>query len=227
MWSVDDLGLAIWSDGQSHWHLDARGGAPGISLSGASQAASETKLASETCFRFAAVDQDRLPCAGDQFIRGDQYHVIYPQGTGIFELRMTYRPIQTGDRFLILEVVIAIQTDRLDTEPKIDLISPCESVQDDLLGHTAGAPGSAPITIASSPTWSVSVLLGPHDSPFTSNLSTASELRLRLFGDFLEKGVIRKARPWIVITQGDQTPPADRLQQWWHQLCDSPLPLTA
>ena len=58
-------------------------------------------------------------------------------------------------------------------------------------------------------------------------IETDTLLRLRLFGDFLEKGVIRKARPWIVITRGETPPSESELESLWKSLCESPLPLTA
>jgi len=67
---------------------------------------------------------------------------------------------------------------------------------------------------------------GPHDQPFTTNHSTDSLLRLRLFGEFLEKGVIRRGRPWLVIDVSGQVPAENRLVSLWQQLCGSPVPLT-
>lgn len=93
---------------------------------------------------------------------------------------------------------------------------------------------AAPITAVRGDGASVAVLLAPGDFPWTLDLSDDHGLRQRLFGDFLEKGVIRKARPWVVV---EETPnpvsenwgggEASDLIRRWQQLCRTPLPLTA
>ena len=129
---------------------------------------------------------------------------------------------------LVLEVTISIQTDLLDTHPR----SRCRCIVHirwSVLPRSVkqfGDAGSPPISVAVSEDHFTGVLLGPHDSPFTTNHSSDSLLRLRLFGDFLEKGVIRKARPWIVIDRSGGSASRLQLESWWKQLCGSPLPLT-
>ncbi len=231
MWTTDQLGLAVWRDHASRWYLDARGGEFGVGVI----AASDDDNAFAESRRFVSlspVDQDVLPIAGEQYVRGDQWHVNYPQSAdSSYAVRLALKPIETAKNLIVLEVTISIQTDLLDTHPKIDIDAFCRSIvshvpmdpsgDDDVTGS-----GSAPISVAASKDYSVSVLLGPHDSPFTTNHSTDSLLRLRLFGEFLEKGVIRKARPWIVIDRSASAPTEDQLEGWWRQLCGSPLPLT-
>ncbi len=111
-----------------------------------------------------------------------------------------------------------------------------------------GARRAAPITAVSGGEASVAVLLDPRDYPWTLDLSDDHGLRQRLFGDFLEKGVIRKARPWVVVDEivGGVEPRAGGVEQTadaggggeglnessalvrrWHELCRTPLPLTA
>ena len=156
----------------------------------------------------------------------------YPQAAGsTYAERLAFMPIQTTKNLIVLEVTISIQTDLLDTHPKIDIDSCCRSIDSHVPTDESGddeveGAGSAPISVAASKGHSVSVLLGPHDSPFTTNHSTDSLLRLRLFGEFLEKGVIRKARPWIVVDRSGDPSSEQQLEKWWKQLCGSPLPLT-
>ena len=83
------------------------------------------------------------------------------------------------------------------------------------------------MTIARSATSFVAIFLGNHDSPFTTDLTTPEVLQLRLFGEFLEKGVIRKARPWILISQAKQEPSDAELQAIWQRLASRPLPLAS
>ncbi len=180
---------------------------------------------------FNPVDQDFLPSAGEQYVRGDCWHVNYPQGDSSYALRLALQPIETAKDWIVLEATISIQTDLLDTHPKLDVDVLCQSIDSlvptDLSGDDeVESIGSAPISIAMDSGHHTSVLLGPHDSPFTTNHSTDALLRLRLFGDFLEKGVIRKARPWIIIDRSGSPPNEQRLEALWKQLCGSPLPLT-
>jgi hypothetical protein len=232
MWKTDQLGLATWQHDAAIWHLDARGGPAGIGVIAADPAATDAFACPGRFFSLSPVDQDALPAAGEQFVRGDQLHVTYPQGDGIYELRVAYRPVQSNAHQLVLETTIAVQTDRLDTHPKVDIDVLCAEIDSLVPTDTSGddeveASGSAPISLGISKSHCVTVLLGPHDSPFTTNHSTDSLLRLRLFGDFLEKGVIRKARPWLVLTRGGASPPEAELEGLWKRLCESPLPLTA
>ena len=230
MWTTDKLGLAVWRDDASAWYLDARGGPYGVGMiASADDAAFEDPL---RLFSLSPVDQAYLPAAGEQYVRGDELHVNYPQSAdNSWALRLSFHPIETAKDRMVLEVTISIQTDLLDTHPKVDIDALCRSIDSQVPTDLSGddeveGVGSAPISVAASKTHSVSVLLGPHDRPFTTNHSTDSLLRLRLFGDFLEKGVIRKARPWIVIDRTTQAPSEDQLEKWWRQLCGSPLPLT-
>ena len=126
---------------------------------------------------------------------------------------------------MVLEVTIAIETTFLDTHPKLDLVVTGGDVRTlDVAAFTA-VTGSPPISICQREA-GVAVLLGPHDAPFTTNQSSDHEIKLRLFGDFLEKGVIRKARPWLVIDRGREFGDS-QLRRLWGELSQSPLPLTS
>lgn len=232
MWTTDQLGLAVWRDQASVWYLDARGGEHGVGVIATTEADDGAFAESRRFVSLSPVDQDVLPTAGEQYVRGDELHVNYPQAVGSsYAVRLAFKPIETSKNSIVLEVTISIQTDLLDTHPKIDVDAFCGSIDSQVPTDPSGddevaGVGSAPISVAASKGHSVSVLLGPHDSPFTTNHSTDSLLRLRLFGDFLEKGVIRKARPWIVIDRSADAPSEEQLEEWWTKLCGSPLPLT-
>lgn len=223
MWSSDSLGRATWCDAGSSWPIDARGGAAGISLW---DHAEQSLVAS-----LQPVDQPRLPGVAEQYVRGRVWHLNYPQGAGRYAMRLALRPIETTPQCLVLEIVVSIQTDLLDTHPMIDLDVTCESKEtlfpSDPRGSLAETHGgAAPISIGIGRDVCCSVLLGPHDRPCTADHSTESRLRLRLFGEFLEKGVIRRGRPWLVIERGGAIPDRERLTTWFNQLSESPLPLT-
>ncbi|MGI9470926.1 MAG: hypothetical protein ACR2NZ_05315 [Rubripirellula sp.] len=224
MWVTDQLGFASWNDGQSTWRVDARGGEHPISISNVELRNGRPLISMH------AVDSTALPQAAEQFTRGNSWNVNYPQGGHSYALRLALEPIETSTDLFVLEATISLQTDLLDSHPQLDVDVDCQSIESlvptDLSGDDeVESQGSAPISIAKGH-HPVAVLLGPYDSPFTTNHSTDSLLRLRLFGDFLEKGVIRKARPWIVFDRTGGIPDEDRLTAIWKQLCDSPLPLT-
>lgn len=231
MWQSNELGLAVWRADGAAWCLDARGGEHGVGVIRAAgedslEQVAKTFLLTKRFFRLTPVGQDQLPAAGEQFIRGAEYHVDYPQGDGTYSLRIAFRPVSADANRLVLETRISIQTDLLDTHPKLDIDAWCQALRS-LTPDEGFESGSAPISLACGDEYTTAVLLGPHDRPFTTNHSTDSLVRLRLFGEFLEKGVIRKARPWIMIDRSGSEPSESDLQSCYQELCSSPLPLTA
>ena len=240
MWITNQLGVASWTDAGTEWELDARGG-QAICLGWPNEAA----------VRFKPVDDSTLPAADEQFVRGRCWNVNYPQADHRLALRIAFEPIETTADSILLEATISIQTDLLDSHPKIDIQSDANSIktlnvpgasqhpasqpgasqhpasQPGASQHPASQSGAAPVTIAKSDTTFVAIFLGTHDSPFTTELSTPESLQLRLFGEFLEKGVIRKARPWILISRAKQEPSESELQAIWQRLAGRPLPLAS
>lgn len=221
MWITNQLGVATWSDAGTEWEIDARGG-KAICLGWPEKAAVQLK----------PVDDTTLPAADEQFVRGRCWHVNYPQAEHRHALRIAFEPIETTSESMLLEATISIQTDLLDSHPKIDILSESKSITTlSVPGAsqqpTASQTGAAAVTIASSDTTFVAIFLGEHDSPFTTDLTTPEALQLRLFGEFLEKGVIRKARPWILLRRAKQEPSEAELQAIWQRLAGRPLPLAS
>ena len=230
MWITNQLGVASWTDAGTEWELDARGG-QAICLGWPNEAA----------VRFKPVDDSTLPAADEQFVRGRRWNVNYPQADHRLALRIAFEPIETTADSILLEATISIQTDLLDSHPKIDIQSDAGAMKTlNVPGapehpaspsgapqHPANQSGAAGVTIAKSDTTFAAIFLGPHDSPFTTELSTPESLQLRLFGEFLEKGVIRKARPWILICRAQQEPSDSELQAIWQRLASRPLPLAS
>ena len=219
MWITNQLGVASWSDAGTQWPLDARGGqAIRLGRTGATA-------------QFKPVDNPTLPAADEQFVRGRRWNVNYPQSEHRHALRIAFEVISTTSESLLLEATLSIQTDLLDSHPKIDIQIDGNSVERlaCISGseHPASQSGSAAVTTARSDSVFAAVFLGPHDSPFTTDLSTPESLKLRLFGEFLEKGVIRKARPWILLSHAPSEPSQSELQAIWDQLASRPLPLAS
>jgi len=219
MWNTNQLGVATWSDAGTQWPVDAQGGK-----------AIQLALADSTV-QFKPVESTTLPAADEQFVRGRRWNVNYPQSEHQHALRMAFEAIDTTSESLLLEVTLSIQTDLLDTHPKIDIQFDGDSVETfNVISGSAtanGHSGSAAVTTARSGNVFAAVFLGPYDSPFTTDLSTPESLKLRLFGEFLEKGVIRKARPWILLSHAPSEPTESELQAIWEQLASRPLPLAS
>lgn len=232
MWKIESAGVGRWYVApEIAWTIRAAGGDHGIEIARDGGTGSWAG--------FQPVGEDRLPVASEQFVRKRQWHVIYPQAEQSYALSIVFTPIEATHRRLILEATLSIQTSLLDTHPMIDLCvpgggrigtlpaasrQPDEQAQPEIGSSRSGAE---PIHLARAGQGSVAVLLSPHDYPFTQDRSAGGELRLRLFGDFLEKGVIRKARPWLWIERSGGPPEDREVLERWCQLRDSPLPLMA
>ncbi len=226
MWHVDQSkpGIAVWRDRHGSWSIDAAGGVSGIRIVDGDLTADTVKSNASEWMRLDLVENTSLPELGEQFVRGSGLHLYYPQGQGIFGVRLVIEPVRSTPENLILELTVAIQTTLLDSHPKLDVIIDGGAVRSLTVDDLADAGGSPPICVSQGDA-TVAVLLGRHDAPFTSDLSTGDQIKLRLFGDFLEKGVIRKARPWLVIDRGGEIGDP-QLRRVWRELSQSPLPLT-
>ncbi|MEM9365240.1 MAG: hypothetical protein AAGD07_04530 [Planctomycetota bacterium] len=163
-----------------------------------------------------------LPTPEDDFQRDSEWHFSCPQsheanGSGTFGVNLVVSHLSSEANAVVIELILSVQTSLLDSEPTLDF-----QLRSDV-PVTARANNAIHTAVIGSQRWSI--LLGPHDAPFTSNHSTSHDLRLRLFGEFMEKGVIRKARPWLVVqSTGDTATDLDEILQ---RLTESPLPLTA
>lgn len=236
MWTTDQVGLACWLVEDTTWHFDVRGGEHGIGMLASPSVPHDCRVVDQHFLSILPVDGKPLPLASEQFIRGDRVSINYPQGDGNYAIRMSLEPIESSPETLVLEATISIQTDLLDSHPMLDLVAegnevrsvdlpePQPNWRSSVISLTSGAPA---ISLLRGDTTSLAVILDPHDSPATSDRSGGHLLCLRLFGDFLEKGVIRTARPWIVVDRSGAADLEDRLRHWHQQLCKRPLPLSS
>lgn len=135
-----------------------------------------------------------------------------------------------------VELWVSIQTNLLDSAPELEICSDGEFAGWRIYQHAmlADQPASAdrPHTAAaltSSGTGGTTRLwlIEPSDQLQTQLLTSADEAvqRVKLFGQFLEKGVIRRARMRFVIIDGELS--TAKLQALYHDFANSPLPLTA
>lgn len=219
MWltAPNRMGDAAWVAGDSAWRVLARGGADGVRIDVGGQSVS-----------LLASDGGTLPQLDEQFVRGDQLHFSFPQvdGRDEFGFRLVLRPVLCNDASgeagrVAFEVLVSIQTTLLDSHPTLDLVLPATDHPESLAVDSVVSA----VHFAAENSLHSAVLLGPHDAPFTSLVPADGQLRLRLFGEFLEKGVIRRARPWLILDRSGMPIEASAATEWWHQLAGSPLPL--
>jgi len=167
-----------------------------------------------------------LPVAGEHFVKFDQWKIDFPQTTGEYSLRLSIRVVETNETRCILEPTFSIQTSLLDTHPTLDLKSVGGIVNRRTLTASTTDDSVAVWTISlAGNAGTIAVLLGPHDAPFTTDQSGEDRIQLQLFGEFLEKGVIRKARPWIVLDRSESGITDADLTSLSEALCQTPLPL--
>lgn len=154
-----------------------------------------------------------LPAVSDSFIRGDAFHLSFAERPEHpIGLELVLLGIEADEDQLVFESVISINTLLLDSWPQLELRIGT--------GHP-GQPrwGEVPLIVldeSDSVRWWYAQ---PRQSGLGASVAThlaceARDLgsldpslpldsrRLRFFGDFLEKGVIRRISPWWVWSNG-------------------------
>ena len=134
--------------------------------------------------------EGQLPPADEQFVCDQTLHVMFPQHAQRFAVRLAIEPIRieglpsdyaNGSSPIVLECRLSVQTDLLDSHPCLEM----NVVSED--------PGDGSADELSPPAW---IALSGRDRPHTAS---DDDQRCVLFSEFLEKGVIRRAQPWIVF----------------------------
>lgn len=149
-----------------------------------------------------------------------------------------------------VELWLSVQTDLLDTSPELEVACRANSGQSwqvfehhqldnsDVASKNDSAtdrgpaallcgPKADPANAASAEATSGLWLIEPSDQCNTRRCTKDDQAtqRLRLFGHFMEKGVIRRARMRFLLAPGIVS--AEHISQAYRELADSPLPLTA
>ena len=221
MWNVENETTASIETERRSWRVDLAGGESGIRIGDEN----------DESVAFLPVNNDKLPPISESYIRGDQLHAIYPQQDNSYSLHLVLKPIEKSATRLVLEATVSIETLLLDSHPTLDIVAigdgfNCVTPSNSSVPASGDAmAGCAGITSVARGKFFGGVVLGDKDFPATLDLSDDEEIRLRLFGEFLEKGVIRKARPWIVIDRSGASPSDSEMTDLWQRLNDSPLPL--
>ena len=168
----------------------------------------------------------------DSFVRGADLMVRYGQSdTDMFSFQIDFRavpPSALGPFACGLDMWLSVQTQLLDSHPTLEVRSHVPSGQwlaVDNQGQPALDDSLATLSCHTS-SGSVAIMVHPSDQCQSELLGTAdlSSSRVRLFGNFMEKGVIRRGRVRCLF--GHSTIKANDLARAYDHFAISPLPLT-
>lgn len=176
----------------------------------------------------------------EAYVRSGTLITVLPQDDEHnFGVSITHQVLISDENKLVLETVVAIQTSFLDSHPTIDLVA--NNIDGEVHGLLATAGRNHPVTlqhvreqaqhppagsrfVRSAHVGSAYLLLPPSDRAVASVQPTATDaVCYRLLSEFMEKGVIRKARFWTCVWA--TTPELAQLQQAYDELVQQPLPL--
>lgn len=252
-WTTDASGWARFSDDRSPWRVRTAPARPESGLLFYRSDAREPSEDALGLPRLLPPGDQPFPPLAESYSRGNDLIANLPQPvtspprgsqpTGPeFGLELCHRVVRSTPELMVIETIVAVQTSLLDSHPTVDLA--CDglgrSVPDlaaalgdsrDWLIHShvdadrrTTAPPSATCFPGSGDTDTTVVLLPPSDRAAAADQSPPGSVRYRLLAEFLEKGVIRKARFWTVRSLA---PPSDRsIAELYAQLLHIPLPLT-
>lgn len=218
MWltAPNRIGIAAWQIEDSVWRIEARGGRDGVALHVGDQS-----------IQLVAPGDQTLPRLDEQFVRGDELHLSFPQSDDRqFGFRLVVRPVQwngfaADPTHACFELLVSIQTTLLDSHPTLDLVLPAsEGARSE---RVAGS--QCRVHHANTGDCAVAVILGPQDAGESGAMDTEQTQRVTLFGEFLEKGVIRRARPWLIVNRAGTVIDAKWISAAIDALTESPLPL--
>jgi hypothetical protein len=177
----------------------------------------------------------------EAYVRSGTLIAVLPQADEHnFGVNITHQVLVADQDKLVLETVVAIQTSFLDSHPTIDLVA--NGIDGEVHGLLATSGRNHPVTlqhlreqtqhpptgsrfIRSAHVGSAFLLLPPSDRAVASIQPAAADtVCYRLLSEFMEKGVIRKARFWTCVWAN--TPDLAQLQQAYDELVQQPLPLS-
>lgn len=236
MWENPEPGLAEFRT--NGWKLVLASGGRGVRRGNARDevrmlVCRDDLVAASTRFFLPGI---ALPDRVESFIRGDALHLNlansqdHPIG---FELVLM--AIEADEQRLVVESQISLNTSLWESQPEVDLEAGSGHpghprwgcVPWKILAHdpTAIWLHAADDLPSLGPRVSTSLLCGGSDQRSLLTESIDDSGRVRFFGEFLEKGVIRRVRPWWVWSNGlISRETADGISA---QLLHRPLPLSS
>jgi|GEM_PF-6329910 hypothetical protein len=228
-WTLDGA-QARWQDPWWNAETDLQQPSRGWALQPAHGESLFGLMALRTTERSTSGDS-HLPPLVEHYSRVHDIEADYPEPLGgRFGLHVQVRVLESSQSRWIGQWTIAVQTSHWDCHPMLDLsLMPhfTKHYSSADLGVAASAAQPAPISPAA---WTyrrpfpAAIVLSPHDQSVTGFHPDSGAPYLRLFEEFLERGVIRKATCWFVAAR--EPLPRNALAQVYTQLCETPLPLT-
>lgn len=151
----------------------------------------------------------------DAYVRQRDLIALFPQvSPWNFGYQVDMRMLAESNlHALTMEIWLSIQTSLLDTHPQLEL-------------HLTGERFNNLVENGwTSDSSRIGLLVHPLDQADCQIDREKDSLEMRVFGRFMEKGVIRRMRFRLIVASGPKTPSywTDRKKEF----SDSPLPLTA
>lgn len=181
-----------------------------------------------------------LPNCSECYARGDELHMSFPVSiTHPVGLKLVLLAVEADASRLVIESVLAVNTDLLESFPELHLRqasgsqSPaCESEHRSaaaIVWHRVGTAGATKISKTTrssdeSPL-DLAVICDARDHSSLSADWHAGEPCVRFWGEFLEKGVTRKVQPWWVWSTERLSP--ETVAEVAEHLAARPLPLVS
>jgi len=208
-----------------HWRVDLDPRAPNAGLNirfGSTQLGQFLKINPKPSHSFKIQEA---------YVRQNDLIVRYEQSIAdLYTIQLNWRRLECEiPDALSLEVWISVQTSLLDTNPTIEV----RSRTPDALWHgltlddlSMDKSDSTAIGLVKKSGLTAMVMIEPSDAHQARRIFDRSDdFALRLLGDFMEKGVIRRARLRLLAVSEELS--RAKIVKQFRAFTDSPLPLTA
>ncbi len=167
----------------------------------------------------------------EAYVREEDLILRYEQsGEDLYTVQLNWRRLESEVRdSLCIELWLSVQTSLLDTHPVIDV----RSRTPDALWHiltlddlSLGKSDAAAMGLVKKSGVTAMIMIEPMDArQAQKTLDRNDYFNLKLFGEFMEKGVIRRTRLRFLAVTGELA--RSKIAKQYRIFTDSPLPLTA
>lgn len=166
----------------------------------------------------------------EAYVRQNDLILRYEQsGNDLYSLQLNWRRLDWDQDALALELWISVQTSLLDTHPAIEIRSGTPGALWHFLSLNDLSIGNSDKTVVGLVKKSgvtAMVMVEPSDAqPVNRSLDRNEEFALKIFGEFMEKGVIRRTRLRFFGCTDEIA--RSRIKKQYQSFIESPLPLTA
>jgi hypothetical protein len=241
-WTIQGDGKAVFEDTEFGWRVLAETTRADGCLRAGSDHPGEWET-NAAIIRLCPSDDGEFPPLEETYRRGNDLVSRFPQrDQDTFGIDTCHRVVITTPQCLAIETICSIQTNLLDSRPTIDLVIPQPAHCLDLVANKDSSdmrltsrsaddcqPGAMPAAIhwftgVAANGGDCALMLPEADRNAAAHVASQSARRVRLLAEFLEKGVIRKARYWTIWCASATS--ETELADWYERLQREPLPLT-